>query len=43
MQVGACISPVGAVTIRELMLPSSGCYRSKRVGALYKLELAKQR
>jgi hypothetical protein len=25
MQVGACISPVGVGTFRELMLPSSGC------------------
>jgi hypothetical protein len=41
MQVGACISPVGVGTFRELMLPSSGFHRNQRVGALKKLELVK--
>ena len=34
IQVGACINPVGAGIFRELVLPSSGCYRNQRVGAL---------
>jgi hypothetical protein len=29
-----CFHPVGARTLRELVLPSSGCYRNQRVGAL---------
>jgi hypothetical protein len=41
MQVGACISPIGVGTFRELMLPSSGCSRNHRVGALSKFNLVK--
>ena len=41
IQVGAyvtgswCFQPVGAGTLRELLLPSSGCYRNQGVGASF--------
>ena len=49
IQVGACVTrswcfhPVGVGTLRELVLPSSGCYRNQRFGALSKLQHEKQR
>jgi hypothetical protein len=48
IEVGACVTgsccfyPVGAGTVRELVLPSSGCYTNRRVGALNKLHLVKE-
>jgi hypothetical protein len=41
IQVGACVigswcfHPVGAGTLRELLLPSGGCYRNQGVGASF--------
>jgi hypothetical protein len=47
IQVGACVTgswcfhPVGAGTLRELVLPSSGYQRNQRVGALKQVAACK--